>query len=73
MSGSFKKTQKPEPERPKDRSDSAKFIRENEDALDYPDVPTGESGYKIDGSVFDTDTLEAMEAARKAHEARKNK
>lgn len=28
MSGPFKKTQKPEPERPKERSDSAKFIRE---------------------------------------------
>lgn len=54
-------------------SNFKKFCEVNTDALDYPDVPTGEGAYKIDDSIFDADTLEAMETARKAYEARKTK
>ena len=46
---------------------------EYENMMDYPDVPTGEGARNIEEPENDKDALEAMEVARKAHEARKPK
>ena len=54
------------------KADTAAWVEEHEDSLDYPDVPVGDRDYEFDESMLSPEVQKAL-AERKAQFERESK